>query len=211
MKSNNITLFVMHGCRVCPQMERLFQRMQKTGAINDLTIMDVGEQPELSQEYNIRSLPFYLINNVGFTGLRTQQQIEQLLEQGNLEQWQSVIISELSEGQLEPVERMIRQQASAREAMMLLLADTQTSLVVRIGLTAVIEGMAEGEELKKYENQFIELARHADERVAVDALYYLSLLGTSSCLNVLVDVSNNASPGLRAQAIDLLGEIASDD
>ena len=211
MKHNNITLFVMPGCGVCPQMERLFQRMQKAGSINDLTIMDVEEQPELAQEYNIRSVPFYLINRVGFTGLRTQQQIEQLLKQGDMAQWQTAIIGELSAGQLEPVEEMIRQQASAREAMMFLLADTETPLVVRIGLTSIIEGMADGDELKKYENQFIALVGHADERIAVDALYYLSLLGSSACLNALVDASNSGSSNLRTHAAELLDEIASDE
>lgn len=210
MGQNKILLFVMKGCQLCPQMERLFQRMYKDGAFVELSVQDVAEHPELAQEYSIRSVPFYLINGVGFSGLRTQQQIEQLLQQNEDDNWQTLIVSELSEGQLAPVEKMVRQQPAARVAMMKLLADSDTTLVVRIGLTAVIEGLADDAVLTGYHRDFILLTQHSDERVAIDALYYLSLIRTPDCLDTLLNVSKYGSAALAAQASELLDEIASE-
>ena len=67
----------MPGCAICPQMERLFEEMHKNGAIDELEVLDVTEHPELAQQHNIRSVPFYLINGVAFSGLKTRQEIDE--------------------------------------------------------------------------------------------------------------------------------------
>jgi len=207
MKQSNITLFVMPGCQVCPQMERLFHSLHLKGAVNELQVIDVSKHPELARQHNIRSVPHYLINDVAFYGLKTPSEINQLLQQDDTNRWSELIKSELSEGLLAEVESNIQQHAAAREAMLFLLADAETNLVVRIGLTAVIETMAGTEMLKGYQQQFIELAGHADERVAIDAVYYLSLLGTAESLTKLVEISKTGTAVLKTQAAELLEEL----
>ena len=206
---NEVSLFVMQGCKVCPQMERLFQNMRKHGAISALDIIDVTENPELAKQHNIRSVPFYLINGVAFTGLKTAHEITQLLEQNQLQKWESLIKQELSDGQLDSVEQAIRNQPEAREAMMALLRDDQTELVVRIGLTAIIESLSEGPLLDSYESTFIEMAEHADERIAVDALYYLSLLNSPASLAALNAIARHGKTELREHARELIEESTS--
>ena len=206
---NEITLFVTPGCSVCPQMEKIFQDLHQKGAISGLKVLDVSQHPELVERYNIRSLPFYLINGVAFYGLRTRQQIGQLLQQDRTQKMVSLIREELGAGQLEAAKKYIQQEAAAREAMLQLLADPETELVVRIGLTAIIESLAEGSLLNPYEQQFIKLSEHLDERIALDALYYLSLLSTTSSLQALTDIANNGRQNLREDARELLAETIS--
>jgi len=203
---NEISLFVMSGCSLCPQMERLFDEMHKSGAINELQVLDVTEHPELAQQHNIRSVPFYLINGVAFTGLKSKKEIDQLLSQKSEQNWSVLIKQELSEGQLETVEALIREKPSAQEAMLMLLADAETELVVRIGLTAIIESLAEGPLLAPYEAQFISLAEHEDERIAVDALYYLFLLDSPASMKTLAEIERSGKPVLREHAQELLEE-----
>lgn len=208
--TNEISLFVMQGCSICPQMERLFHAMHKNGAISALEVIDVSQNPEVAQQYNIRSVPFYLINGVAFSGLKSQQEILNLLQQDELEKWRELLKQELSGGQLDAAEEAIMQNVPAREAMMALLGSRETELVVRIGLSAIIESLTEGTLLLPYEQEFIHLAGHEDERIAVDALYYLSLLATPRCLQTLIDISKTGRDGLRQHALELLHESSSD-
>ncbi len=203
---NEVSLFVMPGCSVCPHMERLFADMHKKGAIEGLQILDVTQHPELADKHNIRSVPFYLINGVAFSGLKSKQEIDRLIQQGVQQNWGELLKQELREGQLEAAEKIVLGNPPARDAMLQLLSETETELVVRIGLTAIIESLASGSLLAPYEAEFIKLAAHKDERIAVDALYYLSLLDSPAALEVLTDIAKSARPGLTEHARELLEE-----
>lgn len=207
---NKISLFVMPGCNMCPQMERLFHDLHQQGAIHELQIVDVTTHPELAEKYHIKSVPFYLINGIAFNGVKTYTEIKKLLQQNDFQKWISLIRGELVDGQLETVERYVKQHEAAGEAMMHLLADKDTELVVRIGLTAIIESMVEGSLLQPYEDKLIQLATHDDERIALDALYYLSLLSTPASLQALSDIAKNGKHSLREDALELLAETLSD-
>lgn len=207
---NSIILFVMNGCQICPQMELLFKKMHLDGEFDELEIIDVHQSPEKASLYAIRTVPFYLINNFSFTGLRSRRDIQQILKQSDSEKWQELIKTELSEGRLEPVENLLIQQSSARDAMLLLLQNIDTPLVVRIGLTAIIETIASSEILAGNENNFIELLSHPDERIAIDAIYYLSLLSTVSSIKKLAEIAADPMHHLQQHAREMLEEISSD-
>ncbi len=210
MKHHQIKLFVMPGCQVCPQMEHLFEQMHQQGAISELEVFDVQQHPELAEQHNIRSVPHYLINGVAFTGLKSRREIDQLLDKTDADKWIEMIQDSLAGGELEPVEQAVRKQPSAREAMIVLLDDPETALLVRIGLTAVIETLATEGLLNTYEQQFIRMTTHDDERIAVDALYYLSLINTPDSLATLQDLAENGSMVLREHALELLQDEAKD-
>lgn len=208
MKRHEIKLFVMHGCNLCPQMEALFKKMHENGAVEQLEIIDLVQHPELAEQFHIRSVPYYFIDGVGFSGLKSEHDINQLLRQDDSDNWRQLIVEELTSGQLDAAEKLIRDQDAAREAMLQLLADKETTLVVRIGLSAIIETLAASGLLNDYEARFIQMAHHGNANIAQDALYYLSLLGTDSSLQSLVDIAQDANHPLRAQAGELLQEIA---
>ena len=207
MSVNRVQLFVMPGCQVCPQMERLFEQMHQQGAIDELQVYDLQQHPEMAQQYHIRSVPHYLINGIAFTGLKSLGDINHLLQQDDSGKWESLISDELSSGQLDSVEKRIRQQPDARNAMIALLKEHDTPLVVRIGLTAIIETLAESGLLIPFEDDLIEMTRHVDERIAIDAMYYLSLLGTTRSLKTLTDIAEKGAEKLRHQALELLEDV----
>jgi hypothetical protein len=208
---NEVSLFVMAGCSVCPQMKRLFTEMQQSGMISELKIMDVTEHPKMVEEYHIRSVPFYLINGVGFNGLKTREEINQLLNQDDQANWQNMLSEELRSGELDRVEQQIRQSTAARDAMLNLLEDPQSELVVRIGLSAVIESLADSDLLLPYQSRFIQMTGSQDERIAVDAIYYLSLLASDEALVHLNEMARQGDkPGLQEHAREVLQELAAD-
>ncbi len=200
----------MDGCHLCPQMEKIFGNMQNKGSIDALDIINLAHQPELARQMNIRSVPYYFIDGVGFGGLKSEQEIEQILNQDTQKNWQQLIVEELSSGQLEAAETLIRQHAAAREAMLELLGNEQTTLVVRIGLSAVIESLAADGLLDDQEPVFRKLASSANPAIAQDALYYLSLLDSPTSLKTLQDIAQDRQHPLYSQAGEILQEMLDD-
>jgi len=203
-------LFTMSGCQICPQMERLFHSMHDNGAIEGLEVIDISQQPEMAAKYHVRSVPHYLINGIAFTGLKTRQQIQKLLVEQDKTWWRDTIASELKEGQLETVESSIRQNPAALRAMLFLLGEKDTTLVVRIGLTAVIESMAGQQLLNDYEQEFIALLANPDEAIVTDAMYYVSLLGTPAAIKALTNMAKHGAQNIRTHAAELLEEFSSE-
>lgn len=202
-----IELFVMQGCQVCPQMEKTFFELQKKGEISELKVVDVQQQPELAEKYKIRSVPYYLINGIAFTGLKSQTEILSLLNAETDQKLGIWIIDQLAQGELSEVETRIAHEPQLREAMMQLLEDVDTPLMARIGLTAVIESLAGRGFFSGLETRFIQLADHAEERIAIDAIYYLQLLSTPASLGKLADIARSERSELQQQAQELLLEV----
>jgi hypothetical protein len=201
-----IELFVMQDCHVCPQMERIFHDLKLQGEITELKVFDVKEHPQLAQQYHIRSVPHYMINGIAFSGLKSQTEILKLLHSGEEQNLQLWIAEQLAEGQLSEVETRVIQQPQARQALVQLLEDIDTPLMVRIGLTAVIESLAEHGVFTDFESRFIQLANHPQDRIAIDALYYLQLLSSPSSLEKLSEIAKNGRSELQQQAQELLLE-----
>lgn len=206
---NIVELYVMKGCSVCPTMERLFQHLQDEGHVGELMVYDLAEHPELAERHGIRSVPFYRINGIGFNGLRDQRELLNLLGSREIDSMAQWITDQLREGRLDEVEQAVLQKVVAREALVQLLESVDTELVVRIGLSAVIEALADQRIFDPYEQRFIELANHAEERIAIDALYYLQLISTPATLARLSQLAESGSGELSDQARELLDEAAS--
>jgi hypothetical protein len=208
---NRIRLFVMHGCQVCPQMERVFRTLLAQGDIAGLDVIDLGEEPQQAQKYAIRSVPYYLIGEVGFNGLKSAGEIKRLLQLGESGGWQDRLSEDFRQGDLAQAERDIRQHPTAQRAMIALLESPQTELLVRIGLTAVIESLASEGALNVLEEAFIGLADSTDKRIATDALYYLQLQASAAAVKKLREVAQGDDSTLAAEARDLLDELASSE
>ena len=206
---NKITLFVMQDCHLCPQMVKLFEGMIKNGAIDALEILDVAQHETLARHLNIRSLPFYQINGVAFSGVRSTSDIQQLLDMDGLNKWQQQLRQLLQQGEITVAEESVKEHVESRNAVVSLLTHEDSDLMLRIGLTAVIESVAKTGIFDDFEQQFIILSNSPDESIAIDAIYYLSLIATPHSINRLIEVtlSNNSSQALKDQALELLEEL----
>jgi glutaredoxin len=207
---HTVELFVAKNCSVCPAMKRMFQKLLEQGAIAELKLFDLENNPQLAARYSIRSVPYYRINGQGFSGLRQEQELRQLLvtdPQSMLAEWMA---EQLRDGGLQQVEDEVLQNPRAREALVQMLESVDTELVVRIGLTAVIEVLAGQRIFDQLEDRFIALSRHVEERIVIDALYYLQLISTPSSLRQLKVLAQTAEGEVAEQARELLHEALAD-
>ncbi|MBI3776266.1 MAG: HEAT repeat domain-containing protein, partial [Gammaproteobacteria bacterium] len=70
-------------------------------------------------------------------------------------------------------------------ALLLLLADTQTDMHVRVGIGALFEHLQGTTALHHHVDALGVLTLHSDARVRADACYYLSLSGEASALRFI--------------------------
>ena len=211
MNSHEVELFVMPGCPICPQMERLFKQLHEEGKLDRLEVVDITRQPERAQQLGIRSAPSYLINGVLFSGMKQRSEIEQLLQQNEGEKWRSLLSEELTEGGMETARKAVLENEAARQALFDLLEDEETPLVVRIGLSAIIEELAEQGLLEAYQSRLQQLAQHPEQRIALDGLYYLSMLHSPEAIETLSRIAEDDSHPLHEQARELMQEQAASD
>jgi|GEM_PF-967313 len=203
-----VTLFVMTGCHVCPTMEHLFRDLLTQGIISRLEVIDLAQHPELAQRNSVRSVPHYLLGDVAFTGLKTPGEIKQLLARSEIGQWASRLSEEFKQGNLYEGEQLIRAHELARSAMLELLQSPQTELVTRIALSAVIESLAPQGLFNDRQDDFIALSKHPQEQIALDALYYLQLIGSDACVARLRQVAQADHSQLAVEARDMLIDMA---
>ena len=199
----------MQDCHLCPHMVKLFEDMLEKGAIDALEILDVAQNETLARHLNIRSLPFYQINSVAFSGVRSTSEIQQLLDMDGLNKWQLQLRQLLQQGEIALAEESVKGHVEARNAVVSLLMHKDSDLMLRIGLTAVIESVAKTGIFDDFEQQFITLSKSQDESIAIDAIYYLSLIATPHSIDRLLEVvlSDKSSQALKGQARELLEEL----
>lgn len=206
ISDSNVQLYVMPGCAVCPQMKRLFSELENEGKVANLEIKDVMQHPEEASELNIRSVPFYLINGVAHSGLKSRKEVLKLLQSDCLENWQAKLRQQFQQGELDQASDELISHEDARQAAMRLLQDPKTDLVVRIGITAAIESTTDNPVWNELLPDLIKLAQHADARVAEDGLYYLSLLKSPQAHQELLRLSTDESYALSEIVQELLSE-----
>ena len=201
-----VELFVSEGCTLCPSMQAVFSRLFELGEISALEVFDISEQSALAQRYSIRSVPFYRIGELSYSGVRSEQEIRALLqqnEQARLTEWMT---AQLREGELTSVENKVLQSMMARAVLVDLLESEDTELVVRIGLSAVIETLAPQRFFDSFVDRFILLSEHPEPRIAIDALYYLQLISTPQTLQQLDKLAKQPDSEIAIQAQELLLE-----
>ena len=71
----NIKFFNAKWCGPCKQMKPHIEKLQKEGY--DIQEIDVDEQPELAEQYNVRGVPTLVVNGNSLVGYRDKSQIKE--------------------------------------------------------------------------------------------------------------------------------------
>jgi thioredoxin 1 len=71
----NIKFFNAKWCGPCKQMKPHIDELISEGY--NIQLIDVDEQPELAQEYNVRGVPTLVVNGNSLVGYRDKNQIKE--------------------------------------------------------------------------------------------------------------------------------------
>lgn len=191
-------LLIAPGCPHCPQVLETLAQLVKTGKLGSLEVVNVAALPERAATLGVRGVPWTRIGPFVLEGALTA---------GELGHWAGAVGTEagmaeyferlLGTGRLTEVEALVREDPDRLGALARLLAEPETSIHVRVGMGAVLEGLHGTGLAASLVERLGPLTRSAHARVRSDACHYLALIGDRAALPYLEAAQDDPEPEVR--------------
>ena len=195
-------------CPYCPTVLRGLQALQADGVIGKLETVVIEDQPERAAELGVRSVPWVRIGPFELAGLRSEQELRSWAEKAGTEAGMAGYLDELlSGGNIDKGMALVRDNPGTLHALLLLLADPDTQLNTRIGISVIMESLENSARLQAIVDQLGELARHAEASVRGDACHYLALSGSSAAIPYITPLLEDEDAGIREVAEESLEQL----
>lgn len=184
--ANHAILFTSKQCPHCPTVSKILKELNQSGQLAGLDIFDIAQDQKLAEQYNVRSVPWFKIAELEFQGLHTAGELTYWAGKANSEEGILRYLTEsLEAGRLSRVESLIDQHPAWLNIAIQILADLTAPIQARIGLGAVLEGLANTAILENSFPVLENLTQHDDHRVRGDACHYLGFIASSKSKDVL--------------------------
>ena len=209
--ASQVTLFTSPHCAFCPTVSKIFTRLNEQGLITNFEKFDLTTHPELAEKYNIRSVPWFKINDLEFFGAHSATEIEYWISHSKTPAGILRYITEaLEAGKLGQIENLIRAHPDWLKISLKILADSSSPIQARIGLGAVIENFCGDNILLAILPGLESLITNEDHRVRADACHYLGMIPSDKIEELLTRCLNDQHPEVREVAEDGLELIRAD-
>jgi len=169
-------LLLTSTCPYCPAVLAALSDLVKSGDIGRLEVVNIGAHPEVAQQYGVRTVPWVRLGPFELEGLRSPAELKQWTERAGTPEGLAEYFHELlKEGSLPKVSSQVARDPAALDALLHLLGDPDTELTVRIGISAVFEGLEGNPALQRTVEALVKLSAHRDAHIRGDAAHLLSL------------------------------------
>lgn len=175
-------LFTAPGCPHCPGVKAALERLRDEGVIGSLEVVSVAEEQARAAELGIRSVPWLRLGDFILTGAQTPQQLRQWAEKagGGAQAMAEFLEYQLANGRLDEAEKLLRDHPEHLEALLDLLENPEAKIQVRLGVSAIIEGLEGSETLKALLPRLVAMSEHANHQLRTDACHFLGLTRSSA-------------------------------
>ncbi|MFA5627014.1 MAG: HEAT repeat domain-containing protein [Thiohalomonadaceae bacterium] len=191
-------LFIAPGCPHCPIVLQGLSEMVKQGAIGRLEVINVAAHPELAAGMGVRAAPWTRLGEFELEGAQTPQELQHWLELAKRSDGLVRYLEQLlKDGQLTRAEQLLERHPDWLAHLLPLLTQAELPLQVRLGIGALIEGMAGHAELKKLLPTLAELSQSEDQGLRADACHYLALTGSPDAIPYLQQRLGDESKDVR--------------
>lgn len=195
-------------CTYCGPMMQILTDLMKSGQIAELRVVNIEDNPDLAQQYGVRSVPWLQVGPFELSGSRSNKELSLWIERASSFEGISDYLEEvLSEGKIESANKLIQGHPQALENVIDLMADPEAKINVRLGVGVIIEEMALSEEFKIVIPRLIEYLSNDDARIRGDACHYLSLTEDISYLPAIKKLLLDESEEVREIAQDSLDDL----
>lgn len=201
-------------CAHCPGVLDSLSKLIKKGEISSLHVINLEQNPEAMQEYNVRSVPWVRIGKHELTGAQTLEALQQRAQWARDDQQKESNVTAdfdflLSEGQVNKVVESIQKEQTGIENIMALLGDSGTVLSTRIGIGVIFEEFAGSDLIKSLIPQLEKLTKLEDVRIRADAYHYLGMSADKRAIEILTHGKDDKDPEVREIVADSLEELES--
>jgi len=179
-------LLIATGCAHCPVVLEGLSSLIKEGVIGSLRVTNIVSQPERAQELGVRSVPWLQLGPFTLQGLHSPAELREWAERaGSIEGMSVYLHEQLKQGNLEAMEKLLSAQPQWLAALLPLLEDEDTDMKVRIGVDALLEGLASSTDLSSLVEGLGRLSQHERQALRSDASHYLSLTSSPAAIPYL--------------------------
>ena len=202
-------LLVAPGCPHCPQMKQTLHQLYDEGYLASLDIVDISIELEKAEKLSVRSVPWLALNTLELQGAHSESEIKYWLEQAMRQDGRQQLFDSLLEvGQIAQVEAMIRKKPDALSDLLVLFADPERQINVRIGASAVLESLQDSGILEKAVDEILVYCQSPEVSTRIDVCHVLSFVKHSAAVEALQLALNDSDPEVREVAEESLVEQA---
>jgi len=203
------TLLVTPSCPHCPAMKQILTALSQQEKLASLEIVDISVDLERAVKLGVRSVPWLQLNALELQGVHTEEEILFWLKQATLKEGRQVLFDSLLEvGQLSQVELMLRRQPEGLSDLLVLFADQERLINVRIGAAAVLETLQGSGLLEKSVEEIGRYTHNTQPSTRIDACHVLSFTHHPSAVLFLKSALNDEDAEVREVARESLEELA---
>lgn len=202
-------LLVASGCPHCPAVLQALGELVKAGTIGRLEVVNIGARPDIAQQLGVRSVPWVRLGPFELEGLHSLAELEHWSERAGTAQGLAEYFAELFKtGKIRKAIRLIADDESRLDVLLLLLSDNETELQVRIGIGALLEEFEGEPRLTRLIEGLGRLTAHDNPRIRSDACHFLALTRDPDALPLIRPLLSDPDDQVREVARDSLEHIA---
>ena len=203
-----VLMLLSSGCSHCPAVLNILTDLLKSGQIGKLEAINIFEQPDIAQQYKVRSVPWLKIGDIELSGSQNKAEILQAILQSSSDTGLIQHYDELlNNGQLQEVIEHIQNNNQYLPLLLEMIQDEQIKISVQIGIGAIMEEFAETPTLIALIPALTDLTKHSLARVRNDACFYLSLTASPEVKATITGLLNDTDKEVQETARDCLEDL----
>lgn len=201
-------LLIAPGCAHCPAAIAALSELLKRGKLGRLDIVNVVAYPEHAAERGARGVPWTRIGPFELSGAHSPAELATWVERAGSDAGMRSYLSEgLAGGQLDTVTAACKRSPVLLGPLLDLAADLETPFAVRIGVGAVLEGLA-GDGMPRAAVQRILDMTHSElPQVRADAAHFLAMAASDTARARLQELREDPDQEVREIAAESLAEL----
>lgn len=202
-------LFIADDCPHCPIMKKFLGDMLTEDTLASLDIVDISVDLKRAEALGVRSVPWLKLNTLVLQGLHTEGEIKYWLEQVTKKNGRQQLFEKLLEaGQLAQVESMLRREPDALTNLLVLFADHERQINVRLGASAVLESLQGSDLLEAAVDEIAAYTLSPQTNTRIDACHVLSFVYHDTSVASLKKTLKDEDKEVREVAAESLQELA---
>ncbi|MEN8212746.1 MAG: thioredoxin family protein [Pseudomonadota bacterium] len=203
------SILITPQCPHCPAVITALIALLKAGKIGKLEIINIVEHPEIARQKGVRSVPWTQIGSLELSGALSRQELEKWVAMAAGQQQSDYLGHLLETNRLQQAIDEITNNPQRLPELLLLLADLDTPMAVRIGIGALLEELEGTPLIKSASEPLLSMLTSEHQQVRADAAHYLSLTADSTVIADLEPLLDDADAEVREIAAETIAELQS--
>jgi hypothetical protein len=203
-------VYIGSGCPYCPAVVDGLTRLVKDGRLARLEVVNLS-LVEPAPEDVVRSVPWVRIGPFELVGSMPAGELADWAERAETgEGWAAYYAHLLEQRRLGEVERLVHERPATLIDLLDLLGDRGTPMALRIGIGALLEGLAGGPILAGAVPVLVQLTLSDLPQTRADACHYLGLTGNPQAIPAVRRLLEDEQPDVREIAGETLALLGAD-